>query len=97
MWMVFKGNTFLLNMNNKLNYKRVYTFYNTLVRVESIDPQTVELIIPGWDTNEIISVDIKDVPIMFYGVLLDNPRMWANVNLRADKKEDLIIKDYKLV
>jgi hypothetical protein len=70
--------------------------YKCKVNVISINKNTVELNIPAWHYYDTVTVDIVDIPIMFYGVLLDCPIMMANVNLGALTKEDLIIKDYSL-
>jgi hypothetical protein len=74
-----------------------YSFYKCKLNVISINIHTVELNIPAWHYYDgTVNVDIEDIPIMFYGVLLDCSMMMANVNLGAIRREDLIIKDYEL-
>lgn len=76
--------------------------WKTLVRIESIDYDSnpynpyVNIVVPGWSVNTGVSVLKNDFPENVRSNINEDMRLYATVNLGAERHEDLYFDDWQL-
>lgn len=68
--------------------------WRTLIRVVGVTDDSLEVVIPGWDTQKVVSVPRSQLP----GPLRDvepGRRVHARVNLGAESAEDLVFSGWE--
>ena len=72
--------------------------WRTLVRVESVDERKgrVYVVIPGWDINQRIRIDLKDIPKDMHRQLQPDFRCHAQVNIGVHKGGDLKFSKWEI-
>lgn len=70
----------------------------SLIRVSEVDIANgfVYVIIPGWDTEIKIKLEMNKLPTEVNELLLPGKRFHAKVNIGAESQEDLIFDDWEL-
>jgi hypothetical protein len=69
--------------------------WRSLVRIDSLDKNHIYVIIPSWDTNEIISLNIEDLPEKMRSVIEPDLRLHAKVNIGCESANDLFFLDWE--
>lgn len=72
--------------------------WKTLVRVEEVDPERsyFYVVIPGWDSNEVIRIRLDDVPSDIQEHIIgEQMRFHAQVNMGAEGSEDLYFEEWE--
>jgi hypothetical protein len=70
--------------------------WRTLVRIDSIDKNHIYIVIPGWDRNEIISLNIEDLPTDVKANIQPDLRLHAKANIGTESPNDLFFIDWEL-
>lgn len=69
--------------------------WRTLIRVAAVDEHKCCVLIPAWNTSEIICIDISNIPEDIRPVLWPGKRLHAEVNIGAEKAEDLMFANWE--
>lgn len=64
--------------------------WRTLIRVVSIDKDTVGVIIPGYDVNVPVEISINKIPSKIRKNIKEGNRYHVMCNIGADRREDLV-------
>ncbi|HEY9862999.1 MAG TPA: hypothetical protein V6D21_02350 [Candidatus Obscuribacterales bacterium] len=74
--------------------------YRTIVRVTSIDEEShesvVDAFVPGWNPHEAVRFPASLVPENLRDALQPNVRLFAHVNIGAEKPDDLYFEKFEL-
>lgn len=70
--------------------------YQTLVRIDSVDETHIYVIIPGWDSKEIIAIDKSELPGEYKDVVRDDRRLLVNANIGCERKDDLFFEKWEI-
>lgn len=74
-------------------------FWRTLVRAEKYDNDNVYVVIPGFDTRQVIAISKLNIPediVVIIEVEIDEVgvfRFHANCNIGVRNAEDIIVKE----
>lgn len=68
--------------------------WRALVRVVGVTDTTLEVVVPGWDTQKVVSVMRSQLPEVLRDVE-PGQRVHARVNLGAEAVEDLVFTDWE--
>lgn len=71
--------------------------WRTLVRVEEVDYERsyLYIVIPGWDTNEVIRLCLEDVPSDIRERIGRQMRFHVQVNMGAESSEELYFEEWE--
>jgi uncharacterized protein YkuJ len=69
--------------------------WRTLIRVDEVDGNNINVIIPGWDQNEKIAINMADLPFDIQKDLYPDKRMHAKVNIGAECRDELYFFDWE--
>lgn len=69
--------------------------WRTLVRVDSFDEHHIYIIIPGWDTTEVISVARKELPQEVEAVIDVDKRLHVGANIGCENPNDLYFSNWE--
>ncbi|MCO5799696.1 MAG: hypothetical protein HEQ31_24115 [Dolichospermum sp. OL03] len=74
--------------------------YRTIVRVTSIDEEShepvVDAFVPGWNPHKAVRFPASLVPENLRDALQPNVRLFAHVNIGAEKSDDLYFEKFEL-
>ncbi|MBW4616881.1 MAG: hypothetical protein KME21_27285 [Desmonostoc vinosum HA7617-LM4] len=70
--------------------------YRTIVRIANIDQESIEAFIPGWNPHKAIRFPASLVPEHLRDALKPNVRLFAHINIGAEKSDDLYFKKFEL-
>jgi CheY-like chemotaxis protein len=70
--------------------------YRTIVRIANIDKESIEAFVPGWNPHKAVCFPTSLVPENIRDVLKPNIRLFAHVNIGAEKSDDLYFKKFEL-
>ena len=65
------------------------------MRVERVDAQVASVVLPAWNHREVVSVPVQDIPAAILQDFAQGSRCHAHVNIGAERKEDLVFKDWE--
>lgn len=74
-------------------------FWRTLIRAEKYDKDNVYVVIPAFDTNQVISISKLNIPediVVIIEVEIDEVgvfRFHANCNIDVSNVEDILVKE----
>lgn len=68
----------------------------TLVRIDSVDESHIYIIIPGWDSCEIISIDKNELPKYVKDVADVDKRLHVKANVGCESPNDLFFADWEV-
>lgn len=69
--------------------------WRTLVRVVSVDAQTASVVLPAWNSAEVVAVPVGSIPPEIVQNFAQGFRCHARVNIGAERKEDLVFSDWE--
>lgn len=70
--------------------------WRTLVRIDSIEPNFIYIIIPGWDTTEAISIGIDELPQHIRTIVAVDKRMHVQINVGCESVNDLYFGEWEV-
>jgi hypothetical protein len=70
--------------------------HQTLARIDSVDDTHIYIIIPGWDSKEIIAIDKSELPEQYKDALLEDKRLLVRSNIGCEKKDDLFFENWEI-
>jgi hypothetical protein len=70
--------------------------YRTIVRITNIDKESIEAFVPGWNPHKAIRFPASLVPEHLRDALKPNVRLFAHVNIGAEKSDDLYFNKFEL-
>ena len=74
------------------------TFHRTLIRIDSVTKDIVTAFIPGWNAGkEAVSFSLLLIPDILRHHVKPNEYFMAQVNIGAEKMEDLRYSDFEYV
>lgn len=68
----------------------------TLVRIDAVDDTHIYIIIPGWDSSEIISIGRNELPIEVRAVVAADKRMHVKTNIGCENQNDLFFTEWEI-
>ena len=68
--------------------------YRSLIRIVERTENEIIVVIPGWDPYVSVAIPIEGVPESILA-LMPVARCHAQVNIGAEKREDLVITDWE--
>lgn len=70
--------------------------WRTLVRIDDVkDGNNVYLIIPGWNSQQAISLNMNNLPVDLQTKIKPDMRFFAKVNIGNENANELFIKDWE--
>ena len=67
--------------------------WRSLVRVEKVCGDCIDVVIPSFNPHEVVKIGIDVIPELHRHRLSEpNAHFFANVNIGAEKSEDLVIQ-----
>lgn len=70
--------------------------WRTLLRVSNIDDNSnVSFIIPAWNIDEVVVINLKDIPSDLHNSIVVGARLHAKVNLNANIAKELVFTDWE--
>jgi hypothetical protein len=71
--------------------------WRTLVRIDDIkDNKNVYLVIPGWNSQQAIALNMNNLPDHLQKVVKPDMRLFAKVNIGNENANELFIKDWEI-
>ncbi len=74
--------------------------HRTIVRITNIDEEShepvVDVFVPGWNPHKAVRFPASLVPEHLRDELKPNVRLFAHVNIGADKSDDLYFEQFEL-
>lgn len=67
----------------------------TLVRVEDIDKDNVDVILPGWNPQEVVRLSLQTINRDVRSLLKVGARLHAHVNIGAERQEELYFDQWE--
>jgi len=84
----------------KGKFSQIRKSWRTLIRVEDVFrgniPETFDVILPGWNSREIIRLRLDMVPHQSHDKIQPGFRFHAKVNKGAEDQSDLYFKDFEI-
>lgn len=77
-------------------FRRDRTLIRTMVRIDSVDPTHIYIIIPGWDASEIIMVDRNELPDNVKGLVDYDKRLHVKANIGCESIYDLYFSEWEI-
>lgn len=88
----------LLELQGHLPESRIP--YRVLLRITNIgnesNEQVVDVIIPGWNPYRAVRFPLALIPVDLHAKLSPGVRLFAKVNIGAEKSEDLYFREFEL-
>lgn len=69
--------------------------WRTLIRVERVAGREVHVVLPGWDSKQVVKVKLSQIPEPIKSSLKEGKRLHARVNIGADKATELSFSDWE--
>lgn len=71
------------------------SLWRTLVRVDEVDGDTVQVVVPAWNVRRRVEMRVEDLPAEIAERLRPDRRFHAMANLDAERPEDLRFEDWE--
>lgn len=72
-----------------------HRMWRTLIRIEHVGSREVSLVIPAWDSQEVVKVKLAHIPEPVKSLLKPEKRLHARVNTGAERHQDLHFADWE--
>lgn len=69
--------------------------WRTLIRVEFIAGREAHVVVPAWDSKQVVKVKLSQIPEHIKSHLYEGKRLHARVNIGADEAKDLRFSDWE--
>jgi CheY-like chemotaxis protein len=69
--------------------------WRTLIRIDDIKAKNLYIIIPGWNSQQVIALNMNNLPIGLQKKVKPDMRCFAKVNIGNDNPNELFIKDWE--
>lgn len=70
--------------------------WRTLIRIDDLDESHFYVIIPSWNSNEVISIATAELDHVVASALKRGQRVHAYVNIEAEQSYELFFQDWRL-
>lgn len=70
--------------------------YRTIVRIVSLNKESIKLVVPGWNSHKTLNLPISMIPNELREALKPNARLFAYVNTGAEVWADLHFEKFEL-
>lgn len=70
--------------------------WRALVRVHHTDERYAWVIVPGWNHRVEVPIELDSIPAYVRENMVPDYRCYAKVNIGAEKKSDLVFKEWEL-
>ncbi len=69
--------------------------WRTIVRIDAIEENHIYIIIPGWDTTEVIAVGMDELPMNIRPIIEVDKRMHIEVNIGCESVHDIYFGEWE--